>query len=282
MLAGSAETRMPTSTAIKEHAMNKNTQPSTAAARRRLLLGACALACLAATSQASAGEWSAYAANPVQGSGNIKRQVRDVGQFSGVAMSLAGKVDVRRGDREGVTVEADDNLLPLIETVVEDGTLHIRNKRGSNINTRNLKVTVQARELDRLALGGMGSIDADRVNGARVQFDIGGSGSISVGKIEGERIVANIGGRGDLKANEGATRTVSISIGGMGTVDLGRVQTNSANVTVAGSGNATLWVRDSLSLTIAGSGDINYYGDPKVSKSVLGSGNVRRLGPSPR
>jgi hypothetical protein len=257
--------------------MNKNTNPDL---RRRLLLGACALACLGAASQAGAWDWGRSEA--VQGNGNIKRQARDVGHFSGVAMSLAGKVDVRRGERESVTVEADDNLLPLIETVVEDGTLKIRNKRGANLSTRNLKVTVQARDLDRLALGGSGTIDADRVNGARVQFDIGGSGSINVGKVEGERITANIGGRGDLKANDGTARTTSISIGGMGNVDLGRVHTESANVTVAGSGNATLWVRDSLSLTIAGSGDIRYYGDPQVSRSVLGSGEVRRLGPSPR
>lgn len=257
--------------------MNQTTQPGI---RRRLLLGACALACLGAVSQAGAWDWGR--AEAVQGNGNIKRQAREVGHFSGVAMALAGKVDVRRGEREGVTVEADDNLLPLIETVVEDGTLKIRNKRGTNLNTRNLKITVQARELDRLALGGSGTIDADRVNGTRLQFDIGGSGSINVGKVEGERIIANIGGRGDLKAGEGNARTVSISIGGMGNVDLAHVHTDSANVTVAGSGNATLWVRDSLSLTIAGAGDIGYYGDPQVSKSVLGSGEVRRLGPSPR
>jgi hypothetical protein len=263
--------------------MNKNMKPEKSAksgTRRRLLLGACALACLGAASQAGAWDWGR--GETVEGSGNIKRQVREVGHFSGIAMALAGKVDVRRGDREGLTIEADDNLLPLIETVVEDGTLKIRNKRGSNLRTKNLKVIVQARELDRLALGGSGTIDADRVNGTRVQFDIGGSGAINVGKVEGERIVANIGGRGDLKTQGGTARTVSISIGGMGNVDLAHVHTDSANVTVAGSGNATLWVRDSLSLTIAGSGDINYYGDPQVSKSVLGSGDVRRLGPSPR
>ena len=250
------------------------------AIRRRLLLGACALACLGAASQADAWDWGR--AEQVAGNGNIKRQVRDVGHFSGVAMALAGKVEVRRGERDGVTVEADDNLLPLIETVVEDGTLKIREKRGANLRTRNLKVFVQARELDRLSLGGSGTIEADRVNGARVQFDIGGAGSIKVGKVEGERIVAAIGGQGDLKADEGNARTVSISIGGQGKVDLARVHTDSANVTVAGMGNATLWVRDSLSLTIAGAGDIGYYGDPQVSKSVLGSGEVRRLGPSPR
>lgn len=257
--------------------MNKTTNSG---ARRRLLLGACALACLGSAAPAGAWDWGRREA--VQGSGNVKRQVREVGHFSGVAMALAGKVEVRRGDREGVTIEADDNLLPLIETVIEDGTLQIRNKRGTSIRTRNLKVTVQARDLDRLALGGSGTIDADRVNGAHVQFDIGGSGSINVGKVEGERIVANIGGKGDLKANDGNVRTVSISIGGMGSVDLGHVRTESANVTVAGSGNATLWVRDSLSLTVAGSGDVNYYGDPQISKTVMGSGSLHRLGAAPR
>jgi hypothetical protein len=257
--------------------MNKTTNPG---ARRRLLLGACALACVGSAAHASIWDWGHSEA--VQGSGNVKRQAREVGHFSGVAMALAGNVEVRRGDREGVTIEADDNLLPLIETVIEDGTLHIRNKRGTSIRTRNLKVTVQARDLDRLALGGSGSIDADRVNGSHVQFDIGGSGSITVGKVEGERIVANIGGKGDLKANEGNTRTVSISIGGMGSVDLGHVRAESANVTIAGSGNATLWVRDSLSLTVAGSGDVNYYGDPQVSKTVMGSGGLHRLGAAPR
>lgn len=259
--------------------MNKNTNPGK---RRRLLLGACALACLGAASQAGAWDWSLGHADLVQGNGAIRRQARDIGHFSGVAMSLAGKVEVRRSERDGVTVEADDNLLPLIETVVEDGTLEIRSKRGSNIRTRNLRVIVQARDLDRLALGGSGSIDADRVDGARMQFDIGGSGSINVGKVEGERISVNLGGKGTLKANEGNARTVSISIGGMGDVDLAHVRTQTANVTVAGSGNATLWVRDSLSLTVAGSGEVNYYGDPQVSKTVLGSGNLRRLGPAPR
>jgi hypothetical protein len=253
------------------------------ATQRRFLIAACALACIAIAPQATAGDSSWGTSEQVQGSGKVQRETRDVAHFSGLAMSLPGNVEIRSGSgREGLTIEADDNLLPLIETVVEDGTLQIRPKRNMNLRTRNLKVVVQARAIDRLALAGSGNIDADVVRGGRVRFDVGGSGSVKVRRIEGESVSVNLGGSGNLKAVDGTARSMSILIGGSGTVDLARVRAEKASVTLAGSGDATLWVRDSLNLIAAGSGNANYYGDPQVSKTVVGSGNVRRLGASPR
>ncbi|MGZ5183131.1 MAG: head GIN domain-containing protein [Ramlibacter sp.] len=251
---------------------------------RRGLLGACilAFAASAVTAPVLAADWSWGRSEQVQGNGNIKRQARELGHFDGLAFSLPGQLEIRSGNNEGITIETDENLLPLIETVVEDGTLKIRNKNKVNIRTRNLKIVVQARELDRLALAGSGSIDADRVSGSRVKFDVGGSGGIKVRKAEAQSINVNLGGSGDLKVDEGSARSLSASIGGSGKIDMARVRLETASVTVAGSGDATLWVRDSLSMTVAGSGDVNYYGDPQVSKSVVGSGNARRLGAAPR
>jgi len=249
----------------------------------RIALAACALACIAVAPQAEAVDWSWSRGEQVQGSGKIVRQARDVAHFDGVALSLQGNVEIRSGSaREGVTVEADDNLLPLIETVVEDGTLKIRAKKDANLRSRNLKFVVQARDVDRLSLGGAGNIEADVVRGGRVKLDVGGSGAIKVRRLEGESVSVALGGSGDLKVQDGTARSMSISIGGSGTVDLGHVRTDSATVTVAGSGDATLWVRERLGLTVAGSGDVNYYGDPQISRSVVGSGNVRRLGAAPR
>jgi hypothetical protein len=254
---------------------------------RRRLLAACALACAAtatviSATPALAGDWGFGRNEQVQGNGNIKRQAREVGHFTGVALALPGEVEVRTGNTESVTIETDDNLLPLIETVVDDGTLKIRNKKHVNIKTRNLKIVVQTRGVDRLALGGSGSIDADRVQGSRVQFDVGGSGAIKVGKAEGESVAINLGGSGDLKVGEGSARNLSATIGGSGTIDMTHVRVDKASVTLAGSGDATLWIRDSLDLSVAGSGDVNYYGDPRISKTVVGSGSARRLGPAPR
>jgi hypothetical protein len=253
-----------------------------ATTRRRLLAAACALAFTAAAApHAQAWDWSFGRSEQVQGNGKLTRQTREVSGFKGVALSLPGNVEVRTGGSEGLSIETDENLLPLIETVVEDGTLKIRPKKNTNIRTRNLKVVVQARALERLSLGGSGNIDADALRGGQVSLAVGGSGTIKVGRIEGDSINVNVGGSGDVKALEGSARNLSVSIGGSGDVDLGHVRSDTAKVSLAGSGDATLWVRNQLSISTAGSGNVDYYGDPQVSKSSVGSGTARRLGAAP-
>jgi hypothetical protein len=249
----------------------------------RLLIAAAILACAAPLTQsvAHAASWG-WGTEQVQGSGVIKRQQRDLGHFTGVANSLAAKVEIRIGDTESVSVETDDNLLPLIETVVEDGMLKIRPvKRNMNLSTRTMKIVVQARSLDHISLGGSGTIDSDAVRARKMQIDLGGSGTINLKGIEAESLAVSLGGSGDLKAAGGSARDVSISIGGSGNVKMGSVKSDTVSVTIAGSGEATVWAKNTLSLTVAGSGDVNYYGDPRVTTSVVGSGSTRRLGANP-
>jgi hypothetical protein len=249
---------------------------------RRTLLAACIAGSLAATAQVGAAPWD-WGGEQVQGSGRIVKQVRQVGNFNGLSLGLPGHVELRIGNSEGITIEADDNLLPLVETVVEGGTLKIRpTKRNLNLRSESIRVVVQARSIERLALGGAGSIDADPLRGRKLDVDLGGSGTIRLKGVESDTMAVSLGGSGDLQAARGAVGKLTVSIGGSGDVDLGRVQTNSASVTIAGSGEATVWPRKELSATIAGSGDVNYYGDPQVSKSTVGSGGVRRMGASPQ
>jgi hypothetical protein len=249
---------------------------------RRTLLAACIAASLAAATQAAAGSWS-WGGEQVQGSGRIVKQVRQVGNFSGLSLGLPGHVALRIGNTEGITIEADDNLLPLVETVVENGTLTIRpTRRNLNLQSKSIRIVVQARSIERLALGGSGSIDADALRARKLDIDLGGSGSINLKGVDSDALAVSLGGSGDLKAAGGTTGKLTVSIGGSGDVDLGRVQARSASVTIAGSGEATVWARNELSATIAGSGDVNYYGDPQVSKSSVGSGGVRRMGAAPK
>ncbi|MFL6672983.1 MAG: head GIN domain-containing protein [Massilia sp.] len=247
----------------------------------QLALGVCALAFVAPAQQALAAP--GWGGERVQGSGNVTRQVRQVEHFSGLALAVPGNLELRIGNSEGVTIETDDNLQPLIETVVDGGMLKIQPaRRNLNIHTRNLKIVVQARSIDRIALAGSGSVEADALRAPKLKFDLGGSGSIKVKSVETDSVAATIGGSGDLNVGGGSARQVSLTIGGSGNVDLGRVKADSASVKVAGSGEATVWAASALSMTIAGSGDVNYYGDPAISKSVLGSGGARRLGAAPR
>jgi hypothetical protein len=239
--------------------------------KRRLALAAGAL-CIGAPALARA--------ERITGSGNIKKQARNVGQFNAIALSISAQVEVRPGATESVTVEADDNVLPLVETVVENGVLKIRfTRRSLNLSNATIRVAVQARRIDSLAVGGSGSIDAHALKAPALRMDIGGSGSIRLRAPETDALDVNVGGSGNLEATGGNARRVAVGIGGSGDVKLDSTRAVHATVNIAGSGNVQLNVREVLKVTIAGSGDVTYYGDPQLSRTVAGSGEVRRLGP---
>lgn len=219
----------------------------------------------------------------IQGNGAIKKQARSIGNFSGVSLSLPGEVELRIGNTEGITIETDGNLLPLIETVVEDGVLKIQaNKRNLNLSSRHMKIVVHARSVDSLSLGGSGSIASDALRGSKLTFKVGGSGSIKVKGMDGDAVSVDLGGSGDFHSGPGTVTTMSVNIGGSGDVNAGQVKSREASVSVAGSGEATVWASDHLSVSIAGSGDVNYYGDPKLSRRVVGSGSTNKLSGAPR
>jgi hypothetical protein len=248
-------------------------------ALRHIVLALSALAFVVPAAQVSAG--NSWTSENVKGNGSIKKQARELGHFTGVSFGLPGTMEIRLGNTESVTIETDDNLLPMIETVVDDGTLRVRAvKRNTNFDTRTLKFIVTTKQLERLSLGGSGTVDADVMRGGKMHVDIGGSGNINVKGIEGDTVSVSVGGSGNLKAGPGSAKRLSVSIAGSGDVSMGQVKAGEASVSIAGSGNATIAVRDNLSASIVGSGDVEYYGDPKVSKTVMGSGSARKIGDS--
>ena len=247
------------------------------AAVRNALIAASLFAVAAPVAVVSASPLGWFAGERVQGNGNVTRQAREVANFTGLGLGLPGNVEVRIGNAESVTIESDDNILPLVETVVEDGTLKIRPvRRNLQLDTRNLKVIVTAKKLERISVGGSGSVDAEGLRGGKLTFDVGGSGSMNLRNIEGESVTVSLGGSGHLKASGSADR-LKVSIGGSGKVSTGQLATREVAVSIGGSGQAVVWAKQALSVSVAGSGDVSYYGEPQVTKSVMGSGSVKRL-----
>lgn len=242
---------------------------------RSILIAAALLAPLAATQAAPFG-W--LGGDKVAGSGHVARETRQPGRFHGVSLAVNGSVEVRTGGDEAVTIETDDNMLPLIETVVENGVLQIRPvKKNTQLDPRRLKVTVQARAIDSLGVAGSGTIRADRLRGDKVALELAGSGSIDAVAIEAKSVSIEVAGSGNVRV-AGAADSVDVSLAGTGKADAARLTGREVAANVSGSGLATVTARQSLAAAITGSGTISYYGDPQLSRAVTGSGVVRRLG----
>ena len=247
-----------------------------------LLLAASVLALSTPLAPAAASPLDWISGSSIKGSGKLQKQAREVGNFNGVALNVPGNVELRIGNTEGITIETDDNILPLIETVVENGTLRIRSaKRNSNFRQTALTIVVHARQVERVSVGGSGTINADGLRGEKLRFDVGGSGSINAGKLDARSVSVAIGGSGNFKAG-GKTEQLSASIGGSGNIAAGRLAASNVQVSIGGSGEAEVWAKDHLAISIGGSGEVSYYGDPQISRSMQRSSSIKRLGTSPQ
>src|SRR5262249_55011009 len=91
----------------------------------------------------------AFACGPrVEGSGVAKTEARSVDAFTQVETSAGIHVEVRVGGAASVKVSGDDNIVPLVETGVSGGRLHVGYKSAQNVSTKTpLQVEVVAPSL---------------------------------------------------------------------------------------------------------------------------------------
>lgn len=190
----------------------------------------------------------------VQGSGQVQRQVRRITSFSQLQLDCAADVEFHRAPQVSLIVEADDNVLPMIQTDVQGQKLVISSS-GSYSSAHTVRVSVTGPSLDRA--------------------EINSSGQISASGLQAEHFTAAISGSGNLSASGSAT-VVNVDLQGSGNIDLGQLDAKKAEVTLSGSGSILVHATQSLNANLSGSGDIRCTGHPSdVHRNVSGSGQVR-------
>jgi len=214
------------------------------------------------------------------GSGRAASETRSLPAFEAIA--LAGSIDlrVRQGATQAVEVSADDNLLPLLETMIEStskgATLSVRWKRGESISTRaRVTVDVVVPQLRSLAAAGAGDIRVEGFDTPALQISLAGSGDVRLLRLSTEELAVGISGSGSVEGS-GRTTRLKVSIAGSGDVELADLRADEVSITIAGSGDAEVQAQKTLDVTISGSGDVGYRGDAVVKQSVQGSGSVTR------
>lgn len=232
-----------------------------------------ALLCLALLPQAG------HAAS-VTGSGRSASESRDLAEFQAIVLSGSMDLVVRQGTGQSVQVAADDNLLPLLETVVETtshgATLQVRWKKGSSMTTRSkVLVSVLVPRLTALVANGSGDLRVEQFSTPVFNLSLTGSGDAKLTGLSAGELGISISGSGDV-GGTGTVAKITISIAGSGDVHLTEMAADDVSVSIAGSGDATVNASKTLSVSIAGSGDVTYTGNAALKSRVAGSGSVTK------
>jgi hypothetical protein len=245
--------------------------------RRTLFSLSLALPLSILCSPGSALAWdSSYGSGPrIQGSGKPVHETRALGAFSRIRMDDSLSVNARQTGKTGAVVHADDNIAPLIQTVIDGDTLVIKVKPGSGFRTGNpITIDVEFSELRAADLRGSGDLNIDGIKGDGLTLGLAGSGDLRLKSADLTKLSVSIAGSGDVVV-QGRAAEFSANIAGSGDIRALELNAKAVNVNIAGSGDARVNASESLAVQIAGSGDVTYTGTPKLSSRVMGSGEVR-------
>ena len=211
----------------------------------------------------------------VTGSGHVTSETRQVSGFHGVNLTGSGEVIVTQGDTEGLVIDAEDNILPLIESTVTDGSLRLGFKdHVGNVHAyKTVVYHLSVKTLDHLAIEGSGTIHAATLTAGRAKLSLPGSGVITVDEFKADTVETEIEGSGKVKL-VGEAHRETVSIDGSGSYAAKGFKTGDAEVTINGSGEAKVQVGGALAVAINGSGSVEYSGHAAVTKSINGSGHV--------
>jgi hypothetical protein len=193
----------------------------------------------------------------VQGSGIVGREGRAVSGFHAVQLQGEGEIRVAFGNTEGISIEADDNFLPLIGTRVENGVLIIDlDDREQPLNlqpTRPIRFTIAAKMLD--------------------GFEIMGNGTLVAEDVKADRVTVTIHGCGDVRLT-GEAREQFATITGAGNIDTRDLHTAYTRAEIKGSGNISVWATDQLDAAVMAAGNIEYKGLPMINQTISGMGTI--------
>jgi len=237
-----------------------------------------------------------YSCDCEKGSGNMITETYEYDYFDKIQVEGDYTVYIYQDTVAQITIEAEDNILPLIDTyLTTDNRLIIETDKCIRKH-RQIIITVSmpdVREIRsdgsaqisvvsnintdelRLETYGSGNISLNTVNAESLIFvDIRGSGDVSIEDLTTPQLRVKIFGSGDFGAN-GSAEVFDIDIFGSGNVNTYGLDSETCDISITGSGNCYVTVYDRLDVQITGSGNVYYRGSPDtVDVYITGSGSA--------
>jgi len=191
----------------------------------------------------------------VEGSGIKKKEIRVFKEFTSLNLDGAYAVFVKIGKKQKVVLEADDNIIPMIETkMINKGLVISLDESISAENT--VKIFIIVPSLNKVNIAGSMFAEISGINNKGFKLNLAGSAAVEI---------------------LGKTDKLKINLAGSGVIDSRKLKARVTYVNIAGSGLVDLFSSKELIAKITGSGNVTYLGNPKkINKKVVGSGSITR------
>jgi hypothetical protein len=191
----------------------------------------------------------------IRGSGILRTETRDLPTFENMRFEGSYDIQIDSQEKQALTIDADENLLPLIKTEVTNNSLRVYS--DDNLQpSKEIKIIAAVGNLAELTVHG--SVHGD------------------INKIQNHSLSVEVNGSSKLQMN-GKTEQLKIDISGSSSIDATALVAENAKVRINGSGNIHVQAVNTVDGQINGSGTIKYKGEPRnIHQEINGSGNISK------
>lgn len=211
----------------------------------------------------------------VRGEGPTATETRFVRSFDELRLKVDGDVYLTQGPAKEIRIEAQRNILDIIETDVRNHRLEVTFGRHWVNRHNGIRIYITTPDINALTVDGSGSIVGENALTTHdLNLYINGSGRIDLEIERCDQLNSDINGSGDIYLEGGSCEIHDVDISGSGKVRAFSLLSRNVDVNISGSGNCELNVQQKLEARISGSGTIYYKGNPSVNSRISGSGKV--------
>jgi hypothetical protein len=191
----------------------------------------------------------------VRGNGHVREESRNISEFTRLEAGGAYSIKVFVGKTASLKISAEENLLPLIKTVVRGNTLIIDTKKSLSPR-KEIRIMITTPNLTSIDVSGANNVEASGINCDEFEAELSGAGSVDL---------------------EGKVERFRAELSGAGNIDAKNLKANEVSISVSGAASADVYAKEKLDASVSGVGSIDYYGDPvKTKTNVSGVGSISR------
>ena len=211
----------------------------------------------------------------VRGSGNVVTEERSISGVERVAVMNQGDLTIVIGAEESLVIEAEDNLLPYIETKVRGSTLEIGTQNGVNLrNTDPIRYTLTVPSLKEVVISSSGDITVPALTADSFDISVSSSGDVNIESLAADKLEVHLSSSGKVGIGGGQVARMNATLSSSGDLNMENVVVQDARVSISSSGSAYVQVTGALDGNISSSGNIYVTGSPQIDVSTSSSGKV--------
>jgi len=225
----------------------------------------------------------------INGNGDVQSKEVSLSDYQSVETNGAFEIVFVQDSVWLIEVEAESNILPLIEVYTTHNKLVIENKENYTFRlNESIKVTIHHQGIGNFQLNGAGNADigtmistaftcglsgsgdlTGNIQATTIDFNISGTGSIN-SHLTCDEVESSISGTGSLKFDGQATSAI-FTVSGTGNIDAKNLPLETCRTKVSGIANESITVSKTFYVTVSGIAVINYWGSPQIVSNYSGT-----------